>query len=86
MPTPTIPERNLKAPLEVLQDWRQEATSFQGLIYETTTSYIAIAVQNDREWQAMIRASALLTDCGYSAKEVKQLNDSGVARTGQHDQ
>lgn len=35
---------------------QQEAASFQDLIYETTTGYIAIAVQNDREWQAIIRA------------------------------
>lgn len=35
---------------------QQEAASFQDLIYETTTGYITIAVQNDREWQAMIRA------------------------------
>ena len=38
---------------ELLQ---QEATSFQDLIYETTNGYITIAVQNDREWQALIRA------------------------------
>ncbi|WP_027831773.1 CaiB/BaiF CoA-transferase family protein [Marinobacter sp. HL-58] len=35
---------------------QQEAASFQDLIYETTTGYITIAVQNDREWQAIIRA------------------------------
>jgi crotonobetainyl-CoA:carnitine CoA-transferase CaiB-like acyl-CoA transferase len=35
---------------------QQEAASFQDLIYETTTDYITIAVQNDREWQAIIRA------------------------------
>lgn len=35
---------------------QQEAASFQDLIYETTTDYIAIAVQNDREWQAIIQA------------------------------
>ena len=35
---------------------QQEAASFQDLVYETTTGYIAIAVQNDREWQAIIRA------------------------------
>ena len=35
---------------------QQEAASFQDLIYETTTGYITIAVQNDREWQALIRA------------------------------
>lgn len=38
---------------ELLQ---QEAASFQDLIYETTNGYITIAVQNDREWQALIRA------------------------------
>ena len=38
---------------ELLQ---QEATSFQDLIYETTNGYITIAVQNDREWQALILA------------------------------
>ena len=35
---------------------QQAAASFQDLIYETTTGYITIAVQNDREWQALIRA------------------------------
>ena len=35
---------------------QQEAAIFQDLVYETTTGYIAIAVQNDREWQAIIRA------------------------------
>lgn len=35
---------------------QQEAASFQDLIYETTTGYITIAVQSDREWQAIIRA------------------------------
>lgn len=35
---------------------QQEAASFQDLIYETTNGYITIAVQNDREWQAIIRA------------------------------
>ena len=35
---------------------QQEAASFQDLIYQTTTGYITIAVQNDREWQALIRA------------------------------
>jgi crotonobetainyl-CoA:carnitine CoA-transferase CaiB-like acyl-CoA transferase len=35
---------------------QQGAASFQDLIYETTTGYITIAVQNDREWQALIRA------------------------------
>jgi crotonobetainyl-CoA:carnitine CoA-transferase CaiB-like acyl-CoA transferase len=35
---------------------QQAAASFQDLIYQTTTGYITIAVQNDREWQALIRA------------------------------
>jgi len=35
---------------------QQGAASFQDLIYETTTGYITIAVQSDREWQALIRA------------------------------
>lgn len=35
---------------------QQAAASFQDLIYETTTGYITIAVQNNREWQALIRA------------------------------
>ncbi|EAZ97892.1 CaiB/BaiF CoA transferase family protein [Marinobacter sp. ELB17] len=35
---------------------QQAAASFQDLIYETTTGYVTIAVQNDREWQALIRA------------------------------
>lgn len=35
---------------------QQEAASFQDLIYETSDSYITLAVQNDREWHALIRA------------------------------
>ncbi|MBQ0763187.1 CaiB/BaiF CoA transferase family protein [Marinobacter psychrophilus] len=35
---------------------QQAAASFQDLIYQTTTGYVTIAVQNDREWQALIRA------------------------------
>ncbi|BES70202.1 CaiB/BaiF CoA-transferase family protein [Marinobacter nanhaiticus D15-8W] len=35
---------------------QQEAASFQDLIYETTDGYITVAVQNDREWQALLRA------------------------------
>ncbi|KKL57219.1 hypothetical protein LCGC14_2237590, partial [marine sediment metagenome] len=35
---------------------QQEAASFQDLIYETTNGHITIAVQNDREWQALIGA------------------------------
>ncbi len=35
---------------------QQAAASFQDLIYETTTGYLTIAVQNNREWQALIRA------------------------------
>jgi crotonobetainyl-CoA:carnitine CoA-transferase CaiB-like acyl-CoA transferase len=35
---------------------QQAAASFQDLIYQTTTGCVTIAVQNDREWQALIRA------------------------------
>jgi crotonobetainyl-CoA:carnitine CoA-transferase CaiB-like acyl-CoA transferase len=35
---------------------QQAAASFQDLIYETTTGCVTIAVQNDREWQALTRA------------------------------
>jgi len=35
---------------------QQAAASFQDLIYQTTTGCITIAVQNDREWQSLIRA------------------------------
>ncbi|WP_166263468.1 CaiB/BaiF CoA transferase family protein [Marinobacter caseinilyticus] len=35
---------------------QQAAASFQDLIYETAAGYITIAVQNDREWHALIRA------------------------------
>lgn len=35
---------------------QQEAASFQDLIYETANGYITLAVQNDREWQGLIRA------------------------------
>lgn len=35
---------------------QQAAASFMDLIYETTDGYITVAVQNDREWQALIRA------------------------------
>lgn len=35
---------------------QQAAASFQDLIYETSDGYITLAVQNDREWQALTRA------------------------------
>lgn len=35
---------------------QQSAASFLDLIYETTDGYITVAVQNDREWQALTRA------------------------------
>lgn len=35
---------------------QQSAASFRDLIYETTDGYITVAVQNDREWQALTRA------------------------------
>jgi crotonobetainyl-CoA:carnitine CoA-transferase CaiB-like acyl-CoA transferase len=35
---------------------QQAAASFQDLIYATTTGYLTIAVQNDREWQGLLRA------------------------------
>ncbi|MCP1676750.1 crotonobetainyl-CoA:carnitine CoA-transferase CaiB-like acyl-CoA transferase [Natronocella acetinitrilica] len=35
---------------------QQEAASFQDLIYETTDGHITIAVQNDREWEALTHA------------------------------
>lgn len=35
---------------------QQEAASFQDLIYETADGHITIAVQSDREWQALTRA------------------------------
>jgi crotonobetainyl-CoA:carnitine CoA-transferase CaiB-like acyl-CoA transferase len=33
-----------------------KAASFIDLIYETTTGYISVAVQSDKEWQALIAA------------------------------
>ncbi|OHV08923.1 CaiB/BaiF CoA transferase family protein [Kushneria phosphatilytica] len=33
-----------------------QAASFIDLIYQTTTGYISVAVQNDREWQALTEA------------------------------
>lgn len=35
---------------------QQAAASFQDLIYATRDGYITLAVQNDREWQALLRA------------------------------
>lgn len=35
---------------------QQEAASFIDLIYETTDGYISVAVQTDREWQALCEA------------------------------
>ena len=35
---------------------QQEAASFIDLIYETADGYISVAVQSDREWQALTRA------------------------------
>ncbi|WP_148863794.1 CaiB/BaiF CoA transferase family protein [Marinobacter fonticola] len=35
---------------------QQAAASFQDLIYETTNGYITVAVQNDREWRALLKA------------------------------
>ncbi len=35
---------------------QQEAASFIDLIYETTDGYISVAVQSDREWQALVLA------------------------------
>ncbi|MGD8430065.1 MAG: CoA transferase [Ectothiorhodospiraceae bacterium] len=35
---------------------QQEAASFIDLIYETTDGYISVAVQSDREWEALTRA------------------------------
>jgi crotonobetainyl-CoA:carnitine CoA-transferase CaiB-like acyl-CoA transferase len=35
---------------------QQEAQSFIDLIYETADGYITVAVQTDRQWQALTRA------------------------------
>jgi len=56
---------------------QQEAASFQDLIYETTTGYITIAVQNDREWQALIRAVSRpewAEDPRFKTAELRQQN------------
>jgi crotonobetainyl-CoA:carnitine CoA-transferase CaiB-like acyl-CoA transferase len=56
---------------------QQEAASFQDLIYETTTGYITIAVQNDREWQALIRAvdrPQWAEDPRFETAELRQQN------------
>ncbi|HKK56993.1 CoA transferase [Marinobacter sp.] len=56
---------------------QQEAASFQDLIYETTTGYITIAVQNDREWQAIIRAlerPEWAGDARFRTAELRQQN------------
>ncbi|TGN41844.1 CaiB/BaiF CoA transferase family protein [Marinobacter confluentis] len=56
---------------------QQEAASFQDLIYETTTGYITIAVQNNREWQALIRAvnrPEWAEDPRFKTAELRQQN------------
>ncbi|MCL1476235.1 CoA transferase [Marinobacter sp. M3C] len=56
---------------------QQAAASFQDLIYETTTGYITIAVQNDREWQALIRAvnrPEWAEDPSFLTAELRQKN------------
>lgn len=56
---------------------QQEAASFQDLIYETTTGYITIAVQNNREWQALIRAvnrPEWAEDPRFTTAELRQQN------------
>ena len=35
---------------------QQEAASFIDLIYETSDTYISVAVQSDREWASLTRA------------------------------
>jgi len=54
-----------------------EAASFIDLIYETTTSYISVAVQNDTEWQALtdaLEAPELASDPRFATFADRQAN------------
>ncbi|MFT7366665.1 MAG: crotonobetainyl-CoA:carnitine CoA-transferase CaiB-like acyl-CoA transferase [Marinobacter psychrophilus] len=56
---------------------QQAAASFQDLIYQTTTGYVTIAVQNDREWQALIHAvnrPEWAEDSRFLTAELRQKN------------
>lgn len=56
---------------------QQEAASFADLIYETATTPISVAVQSDREWQALTRAldkPLWLEDERFRTVELRQQN------------
>ena len=64
---------------------QQEAASFIDLIYETTDGYITVAVQTDREWEALTRAleqPAWLADARFATPAARQDNlDERLALT-----
>jgi crotonobetainyl-CoA:carnitine CoA-transferase CaiB-like acyl-CoA transferase len=56
---------------------QQEAQSFIDLIYETADGYISVAVQTDRQWQALARAlerPAWLDDDRFRTPALRQQN------------
>jgi crotonobetainyl-CoA:carnitine CoA-transferase CaiB-like acyl-CoA transferase len=56
---------------------QQEAQSFIDLIYETADGYITVAVQTDRQWQALTRAlqrPAWLDDDRFRTPALRQQN------------
>ena len=64
---------------------QQDAASFIDLIYETTDGFITVAVQTDREWQALTRAldqPAWLEDARFATPATRQHNiDARLALT-----
>ena len=64
---------------------QQEAQSFIDLIYETADGYITVAVQTDRQWQALTRAlrrPAWLDDDRFRTPALRQQNiDERLALT-----
>ncbi len=56
---------------------QQEAASFIDLIYATTTGYISVAVQSNKEWAALTRALGRpewLTDPRFATPALRQLH------------
>ena len=64
---------------------QQDAASFIDLIYETIDGYITVAVQTDREWQALVRAlnrPAWLEDPRFATPAARHHNiDERLAMT-----
>ena len=64
---------------------QQEAASFVDLVYETATTSISVAVQSDREWQALVKIAGKpewLEDERFRTVELRQRNiDARLALT-----